>query len=301
MSSGSRPAVRMARRAATEAIEAVVSWAAATRRSRIPVRRHDPLVVRVDHLLEVGVGEDLVGDVASPAGDVGAADRRALVHHDGSTSMSGCLAFTSLPFSAWMRATRPERSLLISLNSFIASMRPTTWPATISPPTVTYGAVPGDGEPYQIPVRGALTDGRAGAAGCDRRRGLRPTRPGRRRASPRRRRAAGGRCDRDRLPEDEPGAADLDLQLGQLASGRGGPPAGRRGRGGPRHRGRSVAPARRRRPRRARPGRPRLRARAGRARPRRGVAGSRGSAPSVIRPTAGRRGRRSGRRSRTSC
>src|SRR3989304_1204516 len=38
MSSGSRPAVRMARRAATEAIDAVVSWAAATRRSRIPVR-----------------------------------------------------------------------------------------------------------------------------------------------------------------------------------------------------------------------------------------------------------------------
>src|SRR3970040_1841593 len=50
---------------------------------------HDPLVVRVDHLLEVGVGEDLVGDVASPAGDVGAADRGALVHHDGVTSMSG--------------------------------------------------------------------------------------------------------------------------------------------------------------------------------------------------------------------
>ena len=38
MSSGSMPAVRMARRPATAAIEAVVSWAAATRRSRIPVR-----------------------------------------------------------------------------------------------------------------------------------------------------------------------------------------------------------------------------------------------------------------------
>ena len=38
MSSGSRPAVRMARRPATEAIDAVVSCAAATRRSRIPVR-----------------------------------------------------------------------------------------------------------------------------------------------------------------------------------------------------------------------------------------------------------------------
>ena len=38
MSSGSMPAVRMARIDATAAIEAVVSWAAATRRSRMPVR-----------------------------------------------------------------------------------------------------------------------------------------------------------------------------------------------------------------------------------------------------------------------
>jgi hypothetical protein len=38
MSSGSMPAVRIARIEATAAIEAVVSWAAATRRSRIPVR-----------------------------------------------------------------------------------------------------------------------------------------------------------------------------------------------------------------------------------------------------------------------
>jgi hypothetical protein len=38
MSSGSRPAVRIARRDATAAMLAVVSWAAATRRSRIPVR-----------------------------------------------------------------------------------------------------------------------------------------------------------------------------------------------------------------------------------------------------------------------
>jgi hypothetical protein len=37
-SSGSIPAVRIARRPATALIEAVVSWAAATRRSRIPVR-----------------------------------------------------------------------------------------------------------------------------------------------------------------------------------------------------------------------------------------------------------------------
>ena len=38
MSSGSMPAVRMARIDATAAIEAVVSCAAATRRSRMPVR-----------------------------------------------------------------------------------------------------------------------------------------------------------------------------------------------------------------------------------------------------------------------
>ena len=38
MSSGSMPAVRIARSEATAAIDAVVSWAAATRRSRMPVR-----------------------------------------------------------------------------------------------------------------------------------------------------------------------------------------------------------------------------------------------------------------------
>ena len=38
MSSGARPAVRIARSAATAAIDAVVSFAAATRRSRMPVR-----------------------------------------------------------------------------------------------------------------------------------------------------------------------------------------------------------------------------------------------------------------------
>ncbi len=38
MSSGCRPAVWIARREATAAIDAVVSWAAATRRSRMPVR-----------------------------------------------------------------------------------------------------------------------------------------------------------------------------------------------------------------------------------------------------------------------
>ena len=75
---------------ATAAIEAVVSWAAATRRSRIPVRAHDPLVGRVDHPLEVGVGQDLARGVPAPAGDVGAAAWPARVRgvvHSGSTSM----------------------------------------------------------------------------------------------------------------------------------------------------------------------------------------------------------------------
>ena len=75
MSSGSMPAVRIARRPATAAIEAVVSWAAATRRSRMPVRDRDPLVGRVDHPLEVGVREDLGRRVPAPAGDVGADER----------------------------------------------------------------------------------------------------------------------------------------------------------------------------------------------------------------------------------
>ena len=145
MSSGSMPAVRIARSAATAAIDAVVSWAAATRRSRIPVRLHDPLVGRVDHPLEVGVRQDLRRGVAPPAGDVGAPGARRGAH-SGSTSMSGCLALTSVPLSGTTRTTRPARSDLISLNSFIASMRPMTWPTATSPPTWTYGADPGAGE-----------------------------------------------------------------------------------------------------------------------------------------------------------
>ena len=53
MSSGSMPAVRMARSEATAAIDAVVSL----RRGDAPLAdagpRHDPLVGRVDHPLEV--------------------------------------------------------------------------------------------------------------------------------------------------------------------------------------------------------------------------------------------------------
>ena len=93
----------------------------------------DPFVGRVDHLLEVGVGQDAGRGVAPPTGDVGVA--RSLGAHSGSTSISGCLALTSDPVSATTFTTRPARSLLISLNSFIASIRPMTWPTATSPPT----------------------------------------------------------------------------------------------------------------------------------------------------------------------
>ena len=146
MSSGSMPAVRIARSDATAAIDAVVSWAAATRRSRMPGAGDDPLVVRVDHPLEVVVRQDLRRHVATPAGDVGARGCRSDVVHSGSTSMSGCLALTRVPLSGTTRTTRPARSDLISLNSFIASMRPMIWPTATSPPAVTYGAEPGAGE-----------------------------------------------------------------------------------------------------------------------------------------------------------
>ena len=56
--------------------------------------RHDPLVGRVDDALQVGVGQHALGRVHAPAGDADA----ARVH--GSTSISGCLALTSAPFSA---------------------------------------------------------------------------------------------------------------------------------------------------------------------------------------------------------
>src|SRR5215213_5908545 len=66
MSSGSMPAVLMARIAATAAIDAVVSWAAATRRSRVPL---DERLLRLDQGTALGddphhatreVGLDLV-------------------------------------------------------------------------------------------------------------------------------------------------------------------------------------------------------------------------------------------------
>src|SRR6185295_13549627 len=125
-----------------------------------PGTRPDPLVIRVDHPLEVGVGQDLRGGVPPPAGHV----RMARGAHRGSTSINGCLALTSAPLSATTLTTRPARSDLISLNSFIASISPITWPTATSRPTATKGAEPGAGEPYQTPVSGALTDGRLGAA-----------------------------------------------------------------------------------------------------------------------------------------
>ena len=140
MSSGSRPAVRIARRPATAPIVAVVSCAAATRRSRIPVRADDPLVGRVDHALEVGVGEDLLGRVAAPAGDADGARRGPScgLHLD-----QRLLGLDQGAASAQIRTTRPATSLLISLNSFIASIRPMTWPTDTWLPTATYGVAPG--------------------------------------------------------------------------------------------------------------------------------------------------------------
>ena len=137
MSSGSMPAVRIARSRRD----------GGHRRGRLVGRgdpsladaraRDDPLVVGVDHALEVVVRQDLRRHVAAPPGDVGVALLRVGRVHSGSTSMSGCFALTSVPLSGTTRTTRPARSDLISLKSFIASMRPMIWPTATSPPAVT--------------------------------------------------------------------------------------------------------------------------------------------------------------------
>src|SRR6185503_20239908 len=115
----------------------------------------------------IRVREDLGRGVAAPAGDVGparAGPGRDGVVHSGSTSIRGCFALTRAPLSGMTRTTRPARSDLISLKSFIASMSPMTWPTATSRPAATNGAEPGAGEPYQTPVSGALTLGRLGAS-----------------------------------------------------------------------------------------------------------------------------------------
>src|SRR5688500_9931367 len=73
-----------------------------------------------------------------------------------------------------MRVTVPDASDLISLNSFIASMRPRTCPEATSSPAATYGRAPGDGAEYQTPVRGALTNRMPGAGSP---KGVRPSPP----------------------------------------------------------------------------------------------------------------------------
>ena len=109
MSSGSMPAVRMARRRG----DGGHRGGRLVGRGDPPLAdagpADDPLVGRVDHPLEVGVGQDLRRGVAAPAGDVRVARVRA---HSGSTSISGCLALTSAPLSATTRTTRPARSRL---------------------------------------------------------------------------------------------------------------------------------------------------------------------------------------------
>src|SRR5205814_8060997 len=80
-----------------------------------------------------------------------------------STSIRGCFALTNAPLSGITLTTRPARSDLISLKSFIASISPITCPTATSRPAATKAAEPGAGEPYQTPVNGAFTLGRAGA------------------------------------------------------------------------------------------------------------------------------------------
>src|SRR5699024_10230083 len=94
---------------------------------------HDPVVAGVHHALEVAIREDLGRRVAAPAGEM---DRTGRAHR-GSPSIRGWRAFTREPLSATTRTTRPARSDLISLNSFIASISPITWPTATSPPTCT--------------------------------------------------------------------------------------------------------------------------------------------------------------------
>ena len=67
MSSGWSPATAMARLPAMAASVAVVSWAAATRRSRMPVRETIHSSDGVDELLQVGVGQHTLGGVGTPA------------------------------------------------------------------------------------------------------------------------------------------------------------------------------------------------------------------------------------------
>ena len=73
MSSGSIPAVRIARIAATAAIEAVVSWRGRHAPLADPGPGDDPLVGGVHHPLEILVGQHLRRGVAAPAGDMGVA------------------------------------------------------------------------------------------------------------------------------------------------------------------------------------------------------------------------------------
>src|SRR6185503_9532209 len=71
-------------------------------------------------------------------------DADPLLHH--SSSMIGWCARTSCPLSIRMRRTLPLVFERISLNSFIASMSPTTSPDATLPPTCTNGSACGDGE-----------------------------------------------------------------------------------------------------------------------------------------------------------
>src|SRR5207302_642166 len=128
---------------------------------------HDPFVAGLHHRRKLVVGEDSRRRVHPPSGDQRVGRHSLWCLHGGgrctfdgqlgSTSSSGCWRFTSVPVSARTRVTVPAMSDLISLKSFIASIRPTTWPPATSPPALTYGLAPGDGAVYHTPVSGAFT------------------------------------------------------------------------------------------------------------------------------------------------
>ena len=99
--------------------------------------RGNPFVARLHDLLKIGIRQDRGRHLMPPAGDMRGAVRQlrasgrptnALLVHvattHGSSSMIGDFDFTRRPFSATMRSTRPALSDLISLKSFIASIRP---------------------------------------------------------------------------------------------------------------------------------------------------------------------------------
>ena len=184
-----------------------------------PRPRHDPFVGGVDHPLEVVVGQDLRRGVAAPAGDMGGPDRRA---HSGSTSMSGCLALTRAPLSGTTRIDAPgqvrldlveqlhgldqaddlaDRDLAADLD---VRRRPRRRRRVEDPGQRRLDRWPADGPGSRPAVDGSPAVGGASAVDVERAGAPRP--PPRPVATS------------DRLAQDEPGPARLDLELGQVGA-----------------------------------------------------------------------------------